>query len=233
MGIRSTSFGAAAQIVETFLPARQSRPCVRSPKSSKQAVDVGAGTGALSRLLTDVALHVIAVDPDPNMRQVLAASVPGIVVLDGRDEALPVADNSVDGVVASSSWHWVDPAARLREAARVLHPGGTLAAMSSGPDPDGAIMRQAQAALANAEGDRALRGTVTGEFTPENLTLSVLDGFPFGDPEHRRFAWTLPLTADKLIGLLGTLSWIIIMDDDDREHVFDRARRLLPRLSRH
>ena len=228
MTVRSTSFGAVAQQYETFRPA----PPVDAvrwlfPETVDTVVDIGAGTGALSRLLTDVALHVIAVDPDPNMRQVLAASVPGIVVLDGRGESLPVADNSADGLVASSSWHWVDPVAGLREAARVLRRGGVMAAMWSGPDPDGTFIREAQAALAHGDGDPVLRKTVTGELTPENLTLEIPHGLPFGVPQHQRFTWTLPLTSEHLIGLLGTLSWIILMEDDDRLRLFDTARRLL------
>ena len=228
MSMRSTSFGAVAQHYETFRPA----PPIDAvrwlfPETVDTVVDIGAGTGALSRLLTDVASRVVAVEPDPDMRQVLAATVPGIVVLDGRGEALPVAENSADGLVASSSWHWVDPVAGLREAARVLHGGGVMAALWTGPDPDGTFMRQAQAALARSDGDPTLRSTVAGDFTPENSTLAIPHGLPFGDPERQRFTFTLPLTAEHLIGLLGTLSWIILMEHDDRQRLFDTARRLL------
>lgn len=228
MSVRSTSFGAAAQHYETFRPG----PPVEAvrwlfPETVDTVVDVGAGTGALSRVLTDAALRVVAVEPDPDMRQVLAASVPGIVVLDGRGEELPVADNSADGLVASSSWHWVDPVAGLREAARVLHGGGVMAAMWTGPDPDGTFMRQAQAALAHGDGDPTLRSTVAGEFTPHDLSLEIPHGLPFSEPEHQRFTWTLPLTSEHLIGLLGTLSWIILMEHDVRQRLFDTARRLL------
>ncbi|MGC9962000.1 MAG: class I SAM-dependent methyltransferase [Acidimicrobiales bacterium] len=228
IALRSTSFGTVAQHYESFRPGPPAAVVHwLFPETVDTVVDLGAGTGALCRLLSEVASQVVAVDPDPGMRQVLAATVPGIVVLDGRGEALPVADSSADGVVASSSWHWVDPIAGLREAARVLRHGGVLAAMWTGPDPEGGFMRQAQAVLAQGAGDATLRGTVAGEFTPENLTLEIPDGFPFGDPEHRRFTWTLPLTADQLVGMLGTLSWIIVMKDDDRERLFDTARRLL------
>jgi hypothetical protein len=42
--------------------------------------------------------------------------------------------------------------------------------------------------------------------------------------------WDVALTADELIGLLGTLSWIITMPDDRRELVFTTARRFLTEL---
>jgi SAM-dependent methyltransferase len=232
-GDRSTSFGRVAERYEAFRPGPPTA-AVRwlFPDAVDLVVDVGAGTGALSRLLREVARQVVAVEPDPDMRQVLTASVPGIVVLDGRGEALPVADEVASGVVASSSWHWVEPVAGLTEAARVLHPGGVMAVLWSGPDPDGVFMRQAQAALAQpAPGqggrDAVLRATVAGDLAPQIRTLEIPAGLPFGSVEHHRFSWVLPLTADQLIGLLGTLSWIIVMEEDDRQRLFDTARRLL------
>jgi len=228
MRARRTSFGAVAEHYEAFRPGPPLE-VVRwlFPEPVGTVVDIGAGTGAMTRLLTGVASHVVAVEPDPGMRQVLTVTVPGAVVLDGTGEDIPVADNSADGVVASSSWHWVEPRAGLREAARVLRPGGVMAAMWTGPDPDGTFMHQAQAALANGGSDRTLQGTVTGEFNPQNRTLEVPAGSPFEDLEHRRFTWVSPLTSDDLIGLLGTLSWIILMEDHDRRQLLDTARRLL------
>jgi SAM-dependent methyltransferase len=225
---RSTSFGKVAQHYDTFRPGPPV-DVVRwlFPEAVDTVVDIGAGTGALSRLLRDVARRVVAVEPDPEMRQLLAASIAGLVVLDGTGESLPVPEGSADGVVASSSWHWVDREAGLSEVARVLRDGGVMAAMWTGPDPEGAFMQQARAALATGGGDSVLRGTVAGDFTPGTLALEIPEGFPFGPPERQRFTWTMPLNSDQLIGLLGTLSWIILMQDDERQRLFDTARRLL------
>jgi len=226
--VRSTSFGRVAERYETFRPGPPA-DAVRwlFPEAVDTVVDLGAGTGALSRQLVGVAREVVAVEPDPDMRQVLAAAVPGVLVLDGRGEAIPVPDGMADAVVASSSWHWIEPVAGLTEAARVLRPDGVMAAMWTGPDFDGDFMRQAQTALAQGGGDQVLHATVAGDLAPETLTLEIPDGLPFGAPEHQRFTWLLPLTADELIGLLGTLSWVIVMDEDDRRRLFDTARRLL------
>jgi hypothetical protein len=49
-------------------------------------------------------------------------------------------------------------------------------------------------------------------------------------PDHEVFTWDVALTADDLIGLLGTMSWIITLDDDTRHRVLQRARRLLAEL---
>jgi hypothetical protein len=58
-------------------------------------------------------------------------------------------------------------------------------------------------------------------------TLQIPHGLPFSDPAHEVFRWEMALTADDLIGLLGTLSWVILKEPDEREALFSTARRLL------
>ena len=171
------------------------------------------------------------------MRAVLAEEVPGAQALAGRGEAIPVPDGSVDGVFASSSWHWMDPVPTLAEIHRVLVPGGVLGAVWTGPDPDGPFMQQARALL-TAAGDRdpeqvgfaesLAAGGAAGARTTDRLELP--DGVPFEPVESRTFVWDIALNADELIGLLGTLSWIILLPDDDRTRLFATARRLLAEL---
>ena len=60
------------------------------------------------------------------MRAVLAARCPEAEVLEGRGEDIPLPDASVDAVVISSAWHWLDPERAVPEITRVLRPGGTL-----------------------------------------------------------------------------------------------------------
>jgi SAM-dependent methyltransferase len=226
---RARSFGQVAAAYQAFRPG----PPVEAidwvlDRTATTAVDLGAGTGALSRLLVDRVPRVIAVEPDPAMRQQLQASVAGLDVREGTGEHLPVEDGSVDLVAASSSWHWIEPEAGCTEAARVLTPGGTLAALWTGPDLDGAFMRQAQAALAGSRGtDTELVATVAGERNPAGTTLEIPLGQPFAPPENEQFHFVLDLTADDLIGLLSTLSWVILLDEARRDELFDSARRLL------
>ena len=85
---------------------------------------MGAGTGLLTRLLASRAARVIAVEPDERMRAVLRARSPGVSVLEGTGEAIPLPDASADGVFVSSAWHWMDPEDALPEIARVLRHGG-------------------------------------------------------------------------------------------------------------
>src|SRR5262245_61596927 len=90
-------------------------------------VDVGAGTGKLTRVLTRLGHRVTAVDPMPAMLEQLHRAVPGVVTLVGSAEELPLTDQSVDAVTFGQSWHWVDVPRGAPEIARVLRPGGCVA----------------------------------------------------------------------------------------------------------
>jgi SAM-dependent methyltransferase len=131
---RALSFGAQAELYDRVRPAYP--PQVLSllgadlpagQVGTKRIADVGAGTGKLTALLVDAGWDVDAVEPDPGMRTVLAARLPGVRVHAGQGEQLPFPDASVDAVVYGQAWHRVDAVAGAHEAARVLRPGGMLA----------------------------------------------------------------------------------------------------------
>src|SRR4051794_16495074 len=92
-------------------------------------LDLAAGTGKLTRLLVPRFATVIAVEPLDGMRAVLERVVPGARALAGTAEAIPLGDASVDAVVASEAFHWFDPEPAVAEMARVLRPGGGVAAL--------------------------------------------------------------------------------------------------------
>jgi hypothetical protein len=72
-----------------------------------------------------------------------------------------------------------------------------------------------------------LSSLIVGEALRPTFGFEIPAGVPFDEPDHQVFAWDVALSADELIGLLGTLSWIITMPDDQRERVLAEARRLL------
>jgi SAM-dependent methyltransferase len=240
---RAGSFGGVASDYERYRPG----PPVAAvdwllPTFVGRVVDLGAGTGALTRLLIDRAQEVVAVEPDDRMRSVLTEEVPGIRAVMGRGEHMPLPDSCADAVLASSSWHWMDPVPTLHEVGRILVPGGMLGALWSGPDPEGPFLVQAQALLAGRSqvgteaagsdpdvdlGDGEFAGLIMGDALRPMSSLEIPYGVPFDQPEHEVFTWDVALNADDLIGLLGTFSWIITMPEETRQHVIAEARRLL------
>ncbi len=147
---RSGSFGSVASDYQRFRPGPPPEAVDwLLPDHAERVVDLGAGTGALTRLLVGRADEAVAVEPDDRMRAVLEREVPAARAVGGRGESIPLPDGCVQAVLASSSWHWMDPLATLHEVGRVLVPGGVLGVLWFGPDPEGPFMSQAQAVLAD------------------------------------------------------------------------------------
>ncbi|MEU8271657.1 class I SAM-dependent methyltransferase [Sphaerisporangium sp. NPDC049002] len=90
--------------------------------------DVGAGTGISTRGLLGRGAQVVSVDPGRRMlaRLVARTDSPRAVVGDGN--ALPLRSGSADLVCYAQAWHWLRPEESIKEALRVVRPGGAVAA---------------------------------------------------------------------------------------------------------
>jgi SAM-dependent methyltransferase len=99
-----------------------------------RVVDLAAGTGKFTRALLAAGVTPIAVEPVAHMRETLDAQHLGVEVVDGTAESMPLADNSVDSVIAAQAFHWFDGPAALREIGRVLKPMGGLGLVWNGQD---------------------------------------------------------------------------------------------------
>ena len=99
--------------------------------AGREVADVGCGTGAMVRFMTREGARVVGIDCSAEMLEAARAEEPAgdEHYIDGRGEALPLADAALDAVVYFNALHHV-PVERqgraLEEAARVLRPGGAL-----------------------------------------------------------------------------------------------------------
>jgi SAM-dependent methyltransferase len=228
---RARSFGSIADDYDRWRPGPS--PSVVDwllPTAVSCAVDLGAGTGAMSRLLVERVDRLVAVEPDARMRDVLVRNVPAATVLDGRGEHIPVPDDSADAVVVSSAWHWMDADATLAEVARVLHSRAVLGVVWAGVDPADpwvAGLRDRVRQGRSGRGSAALGPLAGAQSAEDRHVLRVPADAPFEPAEHAVVRWTQPMTADQLVGLLGTLSSVILQPEAQRRELLDGARRLL------
>ena len=118
---RRLSFGSVATDYDRYRPSPPPQALDwLIPPGARAVLDLAAGTGAVTRELVGRAPRVIAVEPDERMRAVLTARCPEAEVLAGRGEDIPLPDASVDAVVISAAWHWLDPERAVPEITRVL-----------------------------------------------------------------------------------------------------------------
>ncbi len=202
------SFGAIADDYDRLRPAAPPEAINwLLPERRQVVVDVGAGTGKLTRAVAGKAGHVVAVEPDERMRVVLTARSPGVEVLTGRGENIPLPDASADVILVSSAWHWMDPDLAVPEIARVLRDGGRLGVIWTGRDrsvewlrPEEWFSEPGQQLAEQPDGDRDHEG---------DRVVRLPDGAPFVNIETAMFRFTRSLPVPDVIELLATNSRII------------------------
>jgi SAM-dependent methyltransferase len=187
-------------------------------------VDLGAGTGKLTRVLARRYARVVAVEPLDGMRAVLRRVVPGVEAVQGTAEAIPLADASVDGAFAAQAFHWFDKAAALPEIARVLRRGGVVAVVWNGPDASrtNPLPVEFQRQL-DALQEAAPKPWGEEPEWEEQLARSGL----FADV-HRRTSVAHDHVLDRasMLDNLRTISWVA--NRDDRDELIARFATLLP-----
>jgi SAM-dependent methyltransferase len=200
---QASSFGAAAAAYEA---ARPGYPAAALdwliPDGARRVLDLGAGTGKLTRLLLDRGLEVAAVEPSAGMREQLERSVPGAMVLAGPAEDIPLAAGSVDAVLVAQAWHWVDKDLAVPEVARVLVPGGQLGLVWNIRDTREPWVAELWAIV----------GDVANQETDPAPDLAP----PFGPAERFGVEWAQQLPPGDLVQLVASRSYVITLPDQQR-----------------
>ena len=181
----------------------------------KVVVDVGAGTGKLTRLLPPTGARVIAVEPLPEMR----ALIEGVEAVDGTAEELPFPDGFAAAIVAAQAFHWFDHERALPELHRVLEPGGRLGLIWNSRDLADPLQRELGELL------EPYRADVADESRGE--LLEPLERSPLFGPIER---WSCPhvlrYTADDLCARVASTSFVAALPPLERDVLIARTRGL-------
>lgn len=219
---RARSFGAVATAYAAHRPGypQTAVDWALEPVAGWNLLDLGAGTGKLTAaLLARPGGRVTAVEPDPAMLHELRTRFPIVDAREGSAEEIPLPAASVDGVLVGAAWHWFDHGRAHPEIARVLRPGGVLAALWNNDD----------ASVEWVAGYH--RAADVGRPVPGVPAAGGASAFPphpaFSASRRARFPNPVRTTIDGLLATVATHSWALVSEPADRDAAFDRIRTYL------
>jgi SAM-dependent methyltransferase len=221
-----------------------------------RVLEVGCGTGQLTRSLLARGLHVTALEPGANLiaraRQNLAGAV-DFVHAKLEDAVLP--RGQFQAVFSASAFHWADPEVSWQQVADALVPGGTLALIQyfgleeprSQPDQDAVLAALATIApdiAADWPAYRDLDATIAGvEQRRGNVSqawawLGGCDlgrdyaGRLFGDVQLAVTPMLAEHTPDRLNALVRTMSFYTRLAPDQRQALEREHEAIYARFGR-
>jgi SAM-dependent methyltransferase len=187
-----------------------------------RVLDVGAGTGKLTRGLVALGFDVAAVDPGAAMLDQLRAAVPEAEALEAAAESIPLPDESVDAAFAGHGYQWFDRERALPELLRVIRPAGGLALLWNWWDERDPLQCEL--------------GRIVGFSGHRPYTEEELPGPPWFREVGRTVADSAEETSpEAVVSRIATTSMFLTMDAAERERllaeVLDLASRSGDRFS--
>ena len=216
---RARSFGTVADAYERARPGYPDDavrwlagdvPC--------DVVDLGAGTGKLTRSLVAHGHRVTAVEPSAEMLAQLRTAVPGAIPLEGTGEAIPLPDSCADVVTAAQAFHWFDKPVALREIARVLRPGGRVGLVWNARDDTAPWVSEFTETVIARSTFR--KGGVAA------TTTSIGESGLYEPVERATFAHVQPLRRIELVELVRSRSECAVLAEEERRPILERLDAL-------
>jgi SAM-dependent methyltransferase len=186
----------------------------------RTVVDLAAGTGKLTRMLTPTGALLVAVEPVDAMRRTFADLLPGVPIVAAAAEAMPFAMGSVEAVTVGQAFHWFDARAAARDIGRILKADGRLGMVWNVRDETVDWVAGLTELIDPYQGDapRFRTGAWRAAFEP---------GSPFRPLHEAHVRYEQSTTPEEIVERFASISFIAALPEDAHREVRARVRDLL------
>lgn len=189
-------------------------------RPGRTLLELGAGTGKLTRLLVPTGARFMALEPVDAMRARLVGAVPSVELVGGTAESIDLPNGSVDGIVVAQAFHWFDAIRALSEMHRVLRPGGRVALAWNRRDETVPWVRALGLAIHRASTGEP--DTTDAEWR-ESLDRCAL----FGTWTTATFRHAQVLTRAGVLDRVASVSYVAAASPEMRASVLDEVAAML------
>jgi SAM-dependent methyltransferase len=222
--VRAERAASFARVADAYEQARPGYPADAvlwlAGETPCDVVDLGAGTGKLTRTLVDLGHRVTAVEPLTEMLDQLRSAVPGATAVEGGAEAIPLPAGSADVVTVAQAFHWFDHGPALVEIARVLRSGGRVALVWNIRDESQSYVSELSDAMVGRT------GVDTGSIDP--IDASGL----FGPVERATFSHVQAVDRETLLELVRSRSYCAVLSAEEQAPVLQNVDDLFTEHAR-
>ena len=222
------SFGRIAAEYDAVRPDYAPEAVARAQEALElgaqaRVVDLAAGSGKLTQALTRTFTDVVAIEPDDDMRAVLARRLPEVELLIGTAEQIPLPDSSADAVFVADAFHWFEGAEAVAEFDRVLRPGGGVALLwnlwwNDGEDGTSDSLDPPLPAAARALFDDVyVRSGRAAARSEKADPVASFENSPFGRPAMELFEQRRRLSGGEVLDLYATVSAVASLPVAERD----------------
>jgi len=189
------------------------------------ALEIGCGTGKATEDFARRGLHVVALEPGPEMIGAARRRLSGfanISLVETTFETWPAEPAAFKLVAAAQSWHWVAPQVRFIKAAEALAPGGALAVFGNAPVGLPSPLRTALERLHESHAPHLAGPLPENWYLPSGPIAGLfVESQRFGPVTHKAYAWSRTQDASSYLDLLRSTSRYQILDAPIREALLE------------